>query len=145
MNKTVANDDGARVLVAGKASGAPMMIEPLSFWGGFDSESGKIIDRFHPHFGQALSGRILFMERGRGSSSGASVLAEAIRLGTAPAAICLTNSDAIITIGALVAHRLYQRPCPVIVFDDREKWSALARANHLEIEAFEVGARILQG
>ena len=144
MNESFSPQAGIRTLVAGNATGAPLQIDPVSFWGGFDSASGKIIDRFHPHFGQTLSGRILFMERGRGSSSGASVLAEAVRLGTAPAAICLTTSDAIITIGALVADRLYKIPCPVIVFDDTKKWSALAEANHLEIEAREAGVQITQ-
>lgn len=142
MNEGKSYQTGIRTLVAGTAAGTPMQIEPVSFWGGFDSANGEIIDRFHPHFGQRLSGRILFMERGRGSSSGASVLAEAVRLGTAPAAICLTTSDAIITIGALVADRLYKIPCPVIVFDDKEKWSALAKANHLEIDAREAGVEI---
>ena len=66
-----------RGLVHGKAEGACLKLDdPLSFWGGFDSASGKVIDRCHPQHGACLSGTMLFMERGRGSSSGASVLAE---------------------------------------------------------------------
>jgi len=142
MSELFPAQTGIRTLVAGAAAGTPLQIDPVSFWGGFDSNSGKIIDRFHPHFGERLSGRILFMKHGRGSSSGASVLAEAVRLGTAPAAICLTTNDAIITIGALVADRLYKIPCPVIVIDNKEKWSALAKANHLEIDARAAGVQI---
>lgn len=130
----------ARVLVSGLAAGAPLKLDaPLSFWGGFDSAEGRIIDRFHPQHGMALSGRILFLERGRGSSSGASVLAEAIRLGTAPAAICLLHDDAIIATGAMVAAMLYRLPCPVVVIADRDAWETLSARARLALEAEEGG------
>jgi predicted aconitase with swiveling domain len=104
-----------RFLVAGAASGPVLATEPLSFWGGYDAESGRIIDRSHPALGAALAGRLLVMRTGRGSSSSSSVLAEAIRLGTAPAAIMLGEPDPILVIGALVAERLYGRACPIVV------------------------------
>ena len=126
----------ARRLVSGNASGPVLKLDdPLSFWGGFDSASGKVIDRFHPQHGVCLSGAILFMERGRGSSSGASVLAEAIRLGTAPAAIILLEDDAIIATGALVAQMLYQIDCPVIAIDDLAEWQRLSALPRLEVDA----------
>ncbi len=107
------------VLSPGRATGEALALaEPLSFWGGFDAVTGCIIDHWHPARGTCLSGRILVMEAGRGSSSGSSVLAEAIRLGTAPAGIVLGRSDAILTIGALVAAALYGRRCPIVVAED---------------------------
>lgn len=106
----------ARCLVAGEAEGVvTAWSTPLSFWGGLDSVSGRVIDRSHPAFGAQIGGRILAMPSGRGSSSASSVLAEAIRQGTAPAAIILTMADPIITVGALVAYRLYGKACPVVV------------------------------
>jgi predicted aconitase with swiveling domain len=57
------------------------------------------------------------MEFGRGSSSSTGVLAEAVRLGTAPAAIVLAEADMIVMLGALVAKELYGLACPVIVVD----------------------------
>ncbi|MCZ4288258.1 aconitase X swivel domain-containing protein [Hoeflea alexandrii] len=125
-----------RSLVHGKAEGTCLKLDdPLSFWGGFDSASGKVIDRFHPQHGACLSGKMLFMERGRGSSSGASVLAEAIRLGTAPAAIILIDEDAIIATGALVAQMLYGIDCPVIALRDRHEWQRLSALPRLSVEA----------
>ena len=59
------------------------------------------------------------MPCGRGSSSSSTVLAEAIRLGTAPAAIVLSEPDPILVIGALVAQRLYARTCPIVVVSAR--------------------------
>ncbi|WP_339758049.1 DUF126 domain-containing protein [uncultured Hoeflea sp.] len=126
----------ARGLVSGKAVGTVLKLDdPLSFWGGFDSAGGKVIDRFHPQHGACLSGAILFMERGRGSSSGASVLAEAIRLGTAPAAIILLQEDAIIATGALVAQMLYGIDCPVVVIKDQAEWQRLSALPRLAVEA----------
>lgn len=105
-----------RPLVDGAAAGPLLRLdEPLSFWGGLDPATGQIIDRRHPQHGVTVTGRVLMMPGGRGSSSSSTVLAEAIRLGTGPAAILLTEPDGIIALGALVAQELYDRVCPVVV------------------------------
>ena len=117
-----------RALVPGSASGPVTAIAPLSFWGGYDPVSGLVTDRSHPNFGQSLAGKILVMSTGRGSSSSSSVLAEAIRLGTGPAAIILSEPDAILVTGAMVAETLYGRTCPVLVLP-RDGHRALAAAS----------------
>lgn len=135
----------ARSLVHGHAAGPVLRLDdPLSFWGGFDSTSGKVIDRFHPQHGTCLSGAILFMARGRGSSSGASVLAEAIRLKTAPAAIILNEDDAIIATGALVAQMLYGIDCPVVSLGDEAEWRRLAALPRLDVDAAAETVRITE-
>jgi predicted aconitase with swiveling domain len=105
----------AKALVRGGASGPIVAVPPLSFWGGYDPASGKVIDRTHPAFGKSLSGCVVTMPSGRGSSSSSSVLAEAIRLGTAPAAIILSDPDPILAVGAMVAETLYRRSCPILL------------------------------
>jgi predicted aconitase with swiveling domain len=105
-----------RVLVAGTARGEAVVLEePLSFWGGVDAETGTIIDRRHPQFGARLAGRVLVMPYGRGSSSSSTVLAEAIRLATAPVAMLLREADPILALGANVAQELYGRSLPIVV------------------------------
>jgi predicted aconitase with swiveling domain len=89
--------------------------EPLSFWGGVDPETGLIIDASHPQAGESVTGKILRMPHGRGSSSSPSVLAESLRLGTGPAAIVLEQSDPMVLLGALVAKLLYGIECSVTV------------------------------
>jgi hypothetical protein len=104
-----------RVLVGGAASGEILHLDqPLSLWGGLDPSTGVIIDRSHPQAGQSITGRIVVMPHGRGSSSSSSVLAEALRLGTAPAGFVLGEPDTILVIGALVANRLYSTMCPIV-------------------------------
>jgi uncharacterized protein len=92
-----------------------VLSEPLSFWGGLDSATGKIIDRQHPQVGKVVSGKVLVMPRGRGSSSSSSTLAEALSLGTGPAAILLAEPDPIIALGSLVVRELYENSSPVVV------------------------------
>jgi predicted aconitase with swiveling domain len=104
-----------RTLHPGSATGTPIRLTaPLSFWGGTDDQ-GRIVDAPHPQCGAVLTGRILMMEYGRGSSSASSVLAEQIRARTAPAAIILSRADSIIPLGALIAAELYGLDLPVVV------------------------------
>jgi hypothetical protein len=89
--------------------------EGLSLWGGMDPGTGELIDPHHPQRGANVAGRVLVMPSGRGSSSSASVLAEAARAGTAPAAIVLGEPDLILAVGAAVAEELYGVRIPVVV------------------------------
>jgi uncharacterized protein len=105
-----------RVLVSGSASGEALVLdEPLSFWGGVDPTTGRIVEVGHPQHGSVVTNRILVMPSGRGSSSSATVLAEAIRLGAGPAGILLGEVDQIVAVGALVAAELYGTAVPVVV------------------------------
>jgi predicted aconitase with swiveling domain len=104
--------------LTGVAEGLALVFsQPLSFWGGIDAETGDIIDHSHPGLGQNVAGKILVMPSGRGSSSSSSVLAEAIRRGTAPAGILLERPDPILAVGAIVAEFLYEIRMPLVVCD----------------------------
>lgn len=97
-----------QILVEGSAVGAiHTLTAPLSFWGGVDVETGEIIDVSHPEVGQRISGSILVLPHGRGSSSSATILAEMTRTGMGPAGLILDESDEILVTGAFVANRLY--------------------------------------
>lgn len=110
---------GTRI-TSGSARAAVLKLdEPVSFWGGIGPE-GTIIDVHHPQHGATVTGRMLVMRTGRGSSSGTYVLAELIRLGLAPAGIILTEPDGIIATGALVAAELYGTQIPIAVVSASE-------------------------
>jgi predicted aconitase with swiveling domain len=85
-----------------------------------DPATGAVIDVHHPQLGAVLTGRAVVMPSGRGSSSSASVLAEAVRAGTAPAAFVLGEPDLILAIGSEVARELYGIAIPVIVLPAAE-------------------------
>ena len=120
--------------MAGAATGAVLALdEPLSFWGGFESDTGTIIDQAHPQVGECLAGRVVTMRVGRGSSSASTVLAEAIRRGTAPAALVMSEPDEIVALGAIVAEELYGLTMPVFVVDEATL-SAVAEASAATLE-----------
>jgi predicted aconitase with swiveling domain len=106
-------------LLAPGAVTAPALVldEPLSLWGGLDPATGAVIEVRHPQHGEIVTGRVLVLPAARGSSSSASVLAEAVRAGTAPAGIVLGESDLILAIGAAVAEELYGVQLPIAVVD----------------------------
>ena len=105
----------ARVLIAGRAEGIALCLdEPLSFWGGYDPLSGEIIDVHHPQYRQRVGGSILFMPESRGSAGTPGGIAETLRNGSGPAALVLGKPDINVSIGALVANRLYRLSVPVL-------------------------------
>jgi uncharacterized protein len=123
-----------RLLLGGRAEGEALVLdEALSFWGGFDSGTGLISEDRHPQRGASLAGRVVVMPSGRGSSSSSSVLAEAIRLGTGPAAILLAEPDGIIVLGALVPRLLDGLLCPVVVLD-RPTYDRLRSGDRIRVE-----------
>jgi hypothetical protein len=108
-------------LVAGRAHGQALVSrEPLSFWGGYDARTGEIIDRAHPLSGAIAAGRILVLPFSRGSSTTTAVLLEAIRAGTAPAAIVVTGHDTFFALASIVAQEMYGRSIPVVAIAEAD-------------------------
>ncbi len=104
-----------QVVIAGTACGRVLHSdEPLSFWGGYDYHSGEIIDRRHPLCGKIAAGCILCLPSARGSSTTTAVLLEAIKAGTAPAAIVTTGVDTFFALASIVADELYGLPIPLV-------------------------------
>jgi predicted aconitase with swiveling domain/protein-tyrosine phosphatase len=104
-----------QVVIAGQAQGPTLAAsEPLSFWGGYDYVTGEIIDRRHPLSGQRAAGRILCLPFTRGSSTTTAVLLEAVKAGTAPAAIITTGVDTFFALASVVADEMYGQPVPLL-------------------------------
>lgn len=103
-----------RLIVSAPAEG-PLVVSPegLSFWGGVDAKTGVVIDAHHPLQGQSLAGKIVMMPTSRGSCSGSGVLLELAMNGKAPAALVFHKHEDILTLGALIATRMFG--CPVAV------------------------------
>ena len=105
----------ARVLIPGCATGPAMVLDDtLSFWGGFDPINGEIIDVHHPQHQQLVGGSILFIPQSRGSAGTPGGIAETLRNGSGPLAFVLGEADINISVGTLVANRLYDLEIPVL-------------------------------
>ena len=107
-----------RSILAGTATG-PLVVSPapFSFAGDFDTDTGEVGNPRHPLVGRKLTGAVFCYPVGRGSSSTSSVIAEAIRLGTAPAAIVSVRAEPILVVGALVAQSLFDLTLPIAEID----------------------------
>ena len=123
-----------RAIVAGEADGEALVThDALSFWGGYDFHTGEIIDKHHPLAGVRASGRILAVPFSKGSSTTTAVLLEAVRAGTAPAAILTTGPDAFFALASIVADVMYGKSFPVISLDPGD-FASLRTGEHLSIE-----------
>lgn len=103
------------MLISGSAEGVALVLdESLSFWGGFNPINGEIIDVHHPQYQQKVSNSILFIPESHGSAGTPGGIAETLRNGSGPRAFILGKADINISVGVLVANRLYDMNIPVI-------------------------------
>ncbi len=125
----------ARVILAGMAEGPVLAsTEPLSFWGGIDPASGTVIDVHHPLHGRSVSGTVLMLPSTRGSCTGSGVLLEMVLNGKAPAAILFSQPEDVVTLGAMIAAEMFDRPLPILRLE-QPGWDALAARPHARIAA----------
>ena len=105
----------SRSILPGGASGPVVATrEALSFWGGVDPATGRVIDIRHPLHGAALTGAILVMPTSRGSCTGSGVLLDLILSGRGPAALVFSEAEDVLTLGALIAAEMFEKPIPVL-------------------------------
>jgi predicted aconitase with swiveling domain len=98
-----------------------------------------VIDVHHPQLGVTMTGRVLVMPSGRGSSSSSSVLVESIHAGTGPVAIVMREPDPIIALGAIVVRELFGTRFPVVVVDEAT-YRSLRNDATLVVRASDTGA-----
>lgn len=102
--------DAAHLVVPADVEGEIVVCsEGLSFWGGVDPDTGVVIDAHHHLHGQSVAGRIVLMPTSRGSCSGSSVLLALALKGHAPAALIFREDEEILTLGAVIASRMFNK------------------------------------
>lgn len=105
----------AHIILPGTAAGPVIATdEPISFWGGIDPANATIMDAHHPLHGQCLTGAVLVTPTTRGSCTGSGVLLDMALNGRAPAALIFSEPEDVVTLGALVAAEMFDRPIPVL-------------------------------
>ncbi|QRY65097.1 DUF521 domain-containing protein (plasmid) [Ensifer sp. PDNC004] len=123
----------ARSILSGSADGPVIATEEaLSFWGGVDPATGRVIDVHHPLHGLCLTDGILMMPSSRGSCTGSGVLLDMALTGRAPAALVFSEAEDVLTLGALIAAEMFGKSLPVVRLS-RDAFKALAEAKTARI------------
>ena len=93
-----------RVIYNGSAEGAALVTsQPISFYGGVDPDSGRVIERGHELQNESVKDRILVFPHGKGSTVGSYVLYRLGKNRMAPAAIINKECETIVAVGAIIS------------------------------------------
>ena len=130
----------ARMVLGGVAHGPVIAsAEALSFWGGVDPATGKVIEIRHTLHGVCLAGGVLMLPTSRGSCSGSGVLLDMALNGRAPAALLFRETEDVLTLGALVSAEMFGKPLPVLRLAP-EVFQRLSQAKSVRITQTEIEA-----
>ena len=93
-----------RKIFGGKVEGnALVTTEDISFYGGCDPETGKIVEKGHQLEGKSVAGKILVFPTGKGSTVGSYVLYALSKAGKAPLAIVNKTTDPVVAVGCIIS------------------------------------------
>jgi hypothetical protein len=93
-----------RRIYKGVAEGEAIVTKDgISFYGGVDPDTGKVVEVGHELEGQSITGKILVFPMGKGSTVGSYTLYRMKKNNTAPAAIVNKQIDTIIAVGCIIS------------------------------------------
>ena len=93
-----------RPIINGISRGKALVSKyPLSFLGGVDPQTGKIIEKSHDLNGERVTDAILCFPHGHGSTVGSYVLYSLVKRGVGPKAIVNETADPVVVVGAVIA------------------------------------------
>lgn len=120
----------ARVISRGKAKGEALVsADPISFLGGVDRNTGKVVEKGHALEGKSVAGKILVFPRGKGSTVGSYVMLGMKKNGVAPAAIVNLEAETIIAVGAIISE------IPMVDKPEKDVLSLLKNGAEVEVDA----------
>ena len=130
----------SKLIVQADVTGDIMVCdEGLSFWGGVNAETGIVQDTLHPQSGASIAGRIVMMPTSRGSCSGSGVLISLAMVGRGPAALVFREDEDILTLGAIVAARMFDLKIAILRLDPSD-YAALSKQASATIRDHQVQA-----
>ncbi len=93
-----------RSIVDGSVEG-PALVSPIpiSFFGGINPKTGKIIDSENPLYGQSIADKIFVFPKGKGSTVGSYIIYGLRVNGVAPLAFIANIAETIVIAGAILA------------------------------------------
>jgi predicted aconitase with swiveling domain len=107
-----------RKISTGNALGQALVTSMgISFFGGVDPETGKVVEKGHELEGQSIAGQVLVFPTGKGSTVGSYTLYRLKKAGLAPAAIVNAEAETITAVGCIIS----EIPCVDQISTDQLK------------------------
>ena len=75
----------------------------ISFYGGVDPETGKVVEVGHELEGKSITDKVLVFPTGKGSTVGSYTMYRMKKNNTAPAAIVNEKIDTIVAVGCIIS------------------------------------------
>ena len=75
----------------------------ISFYGGVDPDTGRVVEVGHELEGQSVAGKVLVFPTGKGSTVGSYTMYRMMKNNRAPAAIVNEQIDTIIAVGCIIS------------------------------------------
>jgi len=93
-----------RKIYKGIAEGEAIVTrDGISFYGGVDPDTGRVVEVGHELEGQSVTGKVLVFPTGKGSTVGSYTMYRMKKNDTAPAAIVNEQIDTIIAVGCIIS------------------------------------------
>ena len=93
-----------RKIYKGIAEGEAIVTkDAISFYGGVDPDTGRVVEVGHELEGQSVTGKVLVFPTGKGSTVGSYTMYRMMKSNTAPAAIVNEQIDTIIAVGCIIS------------------------------------------
>lgn len=93
-----------RKISTGQAAGEALVTSMgISFYGGVEPETGRVVEKGHELEGQSIAGRVLVFPTGKGSTVGSYTLYRLKKAGLAPAAILNVEAETITAVGCIIS------------------------------------------
>jgi predicted aconitase with swiveling domain len=125
-----------RVIVEGRCEAQALVTtKPISFLGGIDSTTGKIVEKGHDLHGEYIKDKVLCFPHGHGSTVGSYVLYSLASKAQAPKAIVNQTADPVVVVGAIIAD------IPMI---DRIDINQIRTGDMVEVDAYAGVVKILK-
>jgi predicted aconitase with swiveling domain len=77
--------------------------DAISFYGGVDPDTGRVVEVGHELEGTSITGKILVFPTGKGSTVGSYTMYRMMKNNTAPAAIINQQVDTITAVGCIIS------------------------------------------
>lgn len=78
--------------------------EPITFLGGVDPRTGRVIEKGHEIEGESIKGKVLVFPNGKGSTVGSYVVYQMKKLGTSPIGMVNIKAEQIAITGAIISN-----------------------------------------